>query len=98
MHYEGDQYPKYAPDTNFEYIPYLINLEKISPDNGQVVKNMEYFCMLSGVFYKDIVIVQSEDVLWIYINVLSKVFDEKTRTMWEQKKTGLRLSGSLTEM
>lgn len=132
MHYEGDQYPKYVPVTNYEeydfenrkpdiiyihnpydeanfvtsvhpffyarnlkrfteklvYIPYFI-LGEISPDDEQAVKNMEPFCILPGVVYADKVIVQSEDMRRIYINILSKAFDEKSRPMWEQKILGL---------
>ena len=132
MHYEGDQYPKYVPITNYKeynfesrkpdiiyihnpydeanfvtsvhpffyaknlkkfteklvYIPYFI-LGEISPDDEQAVKNMEHFCILPGVVYADKVIVQSEDMRRIYINVLTKAFGEKNRPMWEQKILGL---------
>ena len=132
MHYEGDQYPKYVPVTNYKeydfenrkpdmiyihnpydeanhvtsvhpffyaknlkkfteklvYIPYFI-LGEISPDNEEAVKNMEHFCTLPGVFHADKVIVQSEDMRQIYINVLSEVVGEKSRPMWEQKILGL---------
>ena len=132
MHYEGDQYPKYVPVTNYEqydfgnrkpdmiyihnpydeanyvtsvypffyaknlkkfteklvYIPYFI-LEEISPDNEQAVKNMEHFCTLPGVFHADRVIVQSEDMRQIYIDVLIKTFGEDSRHVWEQKILGL---------
>ena len=70
------------------YIPYFI-LGEISPDDEQAVKNMEHFCILPGVVYADKVIVQSEDMRRIYINVLSKAFGEESRPMWEQKILGL---------
>ena len=132
MHYEGDQYPKYVPVTNYEqydfenrkpdmiyihnpydeanyvtsvhpffyaknlkkfteklvYIPYFI-LSEISPDNEQAVKKMEHFCTLPGVFHAGKVIVQSEDMRRIYINVLSETVGEKSRPVWEQKILGL---------
>ena len=69
------------------YIPYFI-LEEISPDNEQAVKNMEHFCTLPGVFHADKVIVQSEDMRRIYINVLSEAVGEKSRSIWEQKILG----------
>ena len=131
MHYEGDQYPKYVPVTNYKeydfenhkpdmiyihnpydeanhvtsvhpffyaknlkkfteklvYIPYFI-LGEISPDNEEAVKSMEHFCTLPGVFHADKVIVQSEDMRRIYINVLSETVGEKSRPMWEQKILG----------
>lgn len=132
MHYEGDQYPKYVPVTNYEeydfagrkpdvifihnpydefnlvtsvhpffytkklkeytdmliYIPYFI-LKEISPDNEQAVKGIEHFCTVPGVFYSDRVIVQSEDMRTIYVNVLTETFGENTRQTWEQKILGL---------
>lgn len=132
MHYEGDQYPKYVPITNYEeydfegrkpdtifihnpydefnhvtsvhpffytknlkkftdilvYIPYFV-LGEISPDNERAVKGMEHFCTVPGVFYSDRVIVQSEDMRTIYVNVLTETFGEETRQIWEQKIFGL---------
>lgn len=70
------------------YIPYFI-LEEISPDNEQAVKRMEHFCTLPGVFHADRVIVQSEDMRQIYIDVLIKTFGEDSRHVWEQKILGL---------
>lgn len=132
MHYEGNQYPKYVPVTNYEeydfenrkpdmiyihnpydeanhvtsvhpffyaknlkkftdmlvYIPYFV-LGEISPDNERAIKGMEHFCTEPGVFYSDRVIVQSEDMRTIYINVLTETFGEGTRQTWEQKILGL---------
>lgn len=70
------------------YIPYFI-LSEISPDNEQVIKNMEHFCTVPGVFYADKVIVQSEDMRTIYIKVLTETFGEDTRQTWENKILGL---------
>lgn len=70
------------------YIPYFM-LEEISPDDEQEIKNMEHFCTLPGVFYADKVIVQSEDMRRIYIDVLSEAVGENSRHIWEQKILGL---------
>lgn len=70
------------------YIPYFV-LSEISPDNEQAVKGMEHFCTVPGVFYSDRVIVQSEDMRTIYINVLTETFGEETRQTWEQRILGL---------
>lgn len=132
MHYEGDQYPKYVPVTNYEeydfenrnpdvifihnpydefnfvtsvhpffyaknlkkftqmlvYIPYFV-LGEIAPDNEQAVKGIEHFCSVPGVFYADKVVVQSEDMRTIYINVLTKEFGAESRRTWENKILGL---------
>ena len=131
MHYEGDQYPKYVPVTNYEeydfegrkpdmifihnpydefnfitsvhpffytknlkqftqmlvYIPYFV-LKEIAPDNVQGVKGMEHFCTVPGVFYADRVILQSENMRTIYINVLTKEFGAESRHIWEKKILG----------
>ena len=52
------------------YVPYFI-LEEIDPDNQEAVKRMEHFCMAPGVWNADRVIVQSENMRKIYINVLT---------------------------
>ena len=70
------------------YIPYFV-LGEISPDDEQAVKSIEHFCTVPGVFYADRVIVQSEDMRTIYINVLMKAFGEDTRRVWETKILGL---------
>lgn len=70
------------------YIPYFV-LREILPDNEQAVKDMEHFCIVPGVFYSDRVIVQSEDMRTVYVNVLTETFGENTRQTWEQKILGL---------
>lgn len=70
------------------YIPYFI-LREISPDDVTAVKSMEHFCTVPGVFYADKVVVQSEDMRTIYINVLTETFGEDTRRTWETKIFGL---------
>ena len=70
------------------YIPYFI-LGEISPDYVRGVKSIEHFCTVPGVFYADKVIVQSEDMRIIYINVLTEAFGEDTRRTWETKILGL---------
>lgn len=70
------------------YIPYFV-LREIAPDDKDAIKNMEHFVTVPGVFYADQVIVQSEDMRTIYINVLAETFGEKTRAMWDKKILGL---------
>ena len=71
------------------YIPYFI-LGEIKPDDRQAVDGMKHFCTLPGVFNADKVIVQSEDMRQIYINVLT-TFTEKAgyqRKYWEDRILG----------
>ena len=70
------------------YIPYFV-LQEISPDDKQKVKKMAHFCTVPGVVHADKVIVQSEDMRQIYINVLTKVSGEESRSIWENKILGL---------
>lgn len=52
------------------YIPYFI-LSEIDPENKEAVKNMAHFCTVPGVIYADKVIVQSEKMRQIYIDVMT---------------------------
>lgn len=70
------------------YIPYFV-LEEIEPDNKEAVEGIEHFCAVPAVAYADSVIVQSEKMRQIYINVMSKSMGEDTRKVWEKKILGL---------
>lgn len=71
------------------YIPYFV-LDEISPDNQELVEKMKSFCILPGVIYADKVIVQSENMRQIYINILTKEMgaNEDKRKYWEEKIDG----------
>lgn len=73
---------------NLVYIPYFI-LAEISPDNQQAVEGMQHFCTVPGVINADRVVVQSENMRQIYINVLTKNTGKDTRSYWESKILGL---------
>ena len=74
------------------YIPYFI-LGEIAPGNHLAVENMKHFCTTPGVFHVDKVIVQSENMKKIYVNVLTDFMKEQsgkdTREYWEKKILGL---------
>ena len=75
------------------YIPYFI-LGEIDPENEEAVKGIEHFCTTPGVIYADKVIVQSEDMRKIYINVMTTYMEGQTdgrmgRKYWEEKILGL---------
>lgn len=72
------------------YIPYFI-LEEIEPDNKEAVEGIAHFCTVPAVLYADWVIVQSEKVRQIYVDVLTE-FSKTTsadRAYWEGKILGL---------
>lgn len=72
------------------YIPYFV-LSEISPDNKETVEKMQHFCKVPGVFNADKVIVQSEDMRKIYVNVLTEATEgtDRNRAYWEEKILGL---------
>ncbi len=75
------------------YISYFI-LGEVDPENEEAVKGMEHFCTVPGVIYADKVIVQSEDMRKIYINVMTEYFKDRpesgmNRKYWEDKILGL---------
>lgn len=71
------------------YIPYFI-LEEINPNDKESVNNMKHFCITPGVINADKVIVQSENMREIYINVLTEVSGntKEMREYWAGKIDG----------
>ena len=69
------------------YIPYFI-LDEIRPSDRELIELKKHYCLLPGVIHSDCVVVQSEDMRTIYINVLSEYYGEYTRPMWEKKIKG----------
>lgn len=71
------------------YIPYFI-LNEIKPDNKAAIDGMKHFCTTPGVYNADQVIVQSEDMRQIYIDVLTEASGNKAgaRRYWEKKISG----------
>lgn len=72
------------------YIPYFI-LGEIDPENKAAIEQMKHFCTVPGVIYADKVIVQSEDMRKIYIDVLTEYSkgSKADRKYWEEKILGL---------
>lgn len=77
------------------YIPYFI-LGEISPDNREAVEGIKHFCTTPGVINADKVIVQSEAMRQVYVNVLteetlksqSRRNEKEIRRYWENKIDG----------
>ncbi len=53
------------------YIPYFI-LSEIEPENKEAVRSMAHFCTVPGVIYADKVIVQSEKMRQVYVDVMTE--------------------------
>ena len=75
---------------NLVYIPYFI-LDEIQIDDCESVKAVEHFCTVPGVINADKIIVQSENIRQIYINVLTRETGgtEQVKIYWENKILGL---------
>lgn len=83
--YYSKELKKYTDEL--VYIPYFI-LREIEPDDQAAVQGMEHFCTVPAVVHADKVIVQSEKMRQVYINVMSKAMGEDTREIWEKKIFG----------
>lgn len=72
------------------YIPYFV-LAEPNPDDPDVRKGIEHFCTAPGVLHADQVIVQSENMRRVYIDVLTEYTAEHglTRKYWEGRISGL---------
>lgn len=70
------------------YIPYFV-LGEIDPGDREAVGKMAHLVTLPGVANADRVIVQSENMRQVYINVLTQSAGKQTRRIWEKKILGL---------
>lgn len=67
--------------------PYLV--DEITAEDERAIKNIRYSCAVPGVVYADKVIVQSEGMRQIYIDILTEFAGAATREKWEEKILGL---------
>ena len=70
------------------YIPYFVR-DEIQRDNISEIEKMKHFCNLPGVLYAHKVIVQSEEMKQIYVDVLTNERRIQEKEYWEQKILGL---------
>lgn len=72
------------------YVPYFV-LEEPNPDDPNQVEGISHFCTTSGVLHADNVIVQSEKMRRIYVDVMTRFTEGHglTRKDWEGKILGL---------
>lgn len=69
------------------YIPYFV-LAEINPKDLAAVEGMAHFVTVPGVIYADKVIVQSENMRQVYIDIMARESGEETRQYWEAKISG----------
>lgn len=69
------------------YIPYFI-LGEIDPGNKEAVEGIAHFVTVPGVMNADRVLVQSEAMRQVYINVMTQFAGKHTRKIWKEKIIG----------
>ncbi|MCI9142959.1 MAG: hypothetical protein HFH87_10100 [Lachnospiraceae bacterium] len=84
--YYSENLKKYTDDLI--YIPYFV-LPEIDPSDSKAVEGIEHFCTTAGVMNAHHVIVQSEAMRQIYVDVLTKYTGESKRSYWQKKILGL---------
>ena len=70
------------------YIPYFV-LNEIDPGNQAAIEGMAHFCTQPVAMHADKIIVQSENMRKIYIQVLDRATEGKITEYWEKKILGL---------
>ena len=78
------------------YVPYFVLKDPEDPDNENVLKGIENYVLVPGVFYSDKTIVQSEKMRKAYVNILTSYTmaqdkehsEADIRTFWEGRIDG----------
>lgn len=66
--------------------PFVMDEIREGDERGRVT--LRHFCNMPGVVYADRVIVQSEQMKDVYVELLTEFAGEETREMWEEKILG----------
>ena len=74
------------------YIPPLV-MDEIGPKDDRARENLKSFCNMPGVVHADKVIVQSEQMKQVYVELLTEFAGEDTKQIWEDK-----IHGSFAEL
>lgn len=69
------------------YIPPFV-MDEIQKGDERGRVTLRYFCNMPGVVHADQVIVQSEQMKDVYVELLTEFAGEETREMWEEKIQG----------
>ena len=69
------------------YIPPLV-MDEIQPGDERGRVTLRYFCNMPGIVHADQVIVQSEQMKEVYVELLTEFAGEETRELWEEKIQG----------
>lgn len=66
------------------YIPALA-MDEIGPDDERARENLKSYCNMPGVVYADMVLVPSEQMKGVYVELLTEFAGEETKALWEEK-------------
>lgn len=66
------------------YIPALV-MDEVGPDDSRAKKMLKAYCNMPGVVYADKVVVQSEQMKEVYVELLTEFAGEETKDVWENK-------------
>lgn len=66
------------------YVPAL-QMNEILPENDRARYNLKSYCNMPGVIYADEVIVQSEHMQKVYVQLLTEFAGEETSEIWQKK-------------
>ena len=85
-HYYSDELKKCT--DKLIYVPYFVTKD-IKPGDEEREEFISNLITTQGVINADLVVVQSENIRQVYINVLLKYSTQKDRKYWEQRIVGL---------
>jgi len=66
-------------------------VDEFTKDDARAYTGMNYYAIMPGVVYADMVIVQSENMRRVYIEKLTECFGEDTREIWDKKIMGIEM-------
>lgn len=66
------------------YIPALV-MDEVGLEDQRMQKMLRYYCNMPGVVYADEVLVQSEQMKQVYVELLTEFAGEDTREIWDEK-------------
>ena len=84
--YYSDELKKFT--DKLIYVPYFVTND-IKPGDEEREENIAHLITTQGVLNADLVVVQSENIRQVYINVLLKYSTQKDRKYWEKRIIGL---------
>ncbi len=64
-------------------VPFM--MDEIGPGDGRARETLKYLCNMPGVVHADTIVVQSEQMKDVYVELLTEFAGKDTETMWREK-------------